>query len=587
MAASDCESEWTIVSRRRRGSASMCSGNCARDGADWASAGAGSSAWSLAGSEWTLAGASEAADVLSCASSEAGGLPGRPWPQPSSWPSAGASAATMGCGDLASVDGDEWVSAETCARANSIASPGSGLRRRSQSCMPRNPAKCNASATGSSDADDSASLMEPSLADDPADWQFSKGRRRHEFGAGRYGALHGNSGAQICACCVPWKVPLDHELSISRPDPTFVTELDRRYPRQLLGNGSHNGHPRSVTCGLLWNIQEELEAFAEEKVVKKDELKDVITYKVPIIGHRKLRPRRSTMDVGPNPNELYELISADDSKSIRVKKIGSYPTEPPAEAAGLVECRWAALRCPVASATGAASVNRARCRQVGGRNFFAPNPKETATNRRSLEVDLGGTVHIKGVSTSARHIGMVVFPTTEWLSQQKIRRWAGPRYNIPSSREPAFHRERFFPRFELSYRVESGRQWVSLGSFRGPSNNFEEKFCSLKDAPNQNASDGVVARYLRFTPTSFDKSSDRGMKVAVFVVAPAPNLPFKGPPQVVGMSEEAHVTYKLTVSRDPTRRTQAKGKKISYSWMYGEQSKAETRRLLRWEAQGG
>jgi hypothetical protein len=251
--------------------------------------------------------------------------------------------------------------------------------------------------------------------------------------------------------------------------------------------------------------------------------KERVEFSLPVVGsvvfrQSKVAERRAK---GFDASRVFELQSAADAGSIRVRPLGAY------EDSREVLKRVGAGACELIA--GKASAPKGHCKAgrvrhavglggAGGRDFFRPDAS-ALSRRQCLEVDLGRLCVVRAVATFARAIQTAVFPAlaSAWLREQGLKRWTGPRYLVPTPREEqlGLETERFFRAFELLFRRHEGEAWASAGVLRGPSNNFEARVCDLRGVRAAGAG-GIEARFLRFVPIVEGDISARGLRVAVF-----------------------------------------------------------------------
>eukprot|EP00300_Choanocystis_sp_HF-7_P020200 c20532_g2_i8.p1 GENE.c20532_g2_i8~~c20532_g2_i8.p1 ORF type:complete len:481 (-),score=98.06 c20532_g2_i8:387-1787(-) len=118
-----------------------------------------------------------------------------------------------------------------------------------------------------------------------------------------------------------------------------------------------------------------------------------------------------------------------------------------------------------------------------------------------LDVDLGREMTVVAVSTKGCAPEVVPYPHDD---QAKAWGYSGPRYNVLASKQPWVVKS-----YELLYRLGGGRDWVSLGLFKGNSDYTTEVAHSLKSfAPP--GTDGIKVQHLRFHTSYSNNNSNNG-----------------------------------------------------------------------------
>jgi len=115
-----------------------------------------------------------------------------------------------------------------------------------------------------------------------------------------------------------------------------------------------------------------------------------------------------------------------------------------------------------------------------------------AVNKVYLEVDLLRNCIVTEVSTAGRYPKYDYFPNEDWLSNRNITTYLGPKWKIVAENQIF----QWVQKYELKYRIQGGRSWISLGMFTaaGNANPINEVIRPILDG------EGVLARYLRFYP---------------------------------------------------------------------------------------
>eukprot|EP00300_Choanocystis_sp_HF-7_P033442 c4578_g1_i1.p1 GENE.c4578_g1_i1~~c4578_g1_i1.p1 ORF type:complete len:501 (+),score=85.35 c4578_g1_i1:76-1578(+) len=128
-----------------------------------------------------------------------------------------------------------------------------------------------------------------------------------------------------------------------------------------------------------------------------------------------------------------------------------------------------------------------------------------------LDVDLGREMLVTAVSTKGRFPHLTCYPTQIHLDAWGVRSYDGQRYlTVLPSEEPWVVRS-----YELFYRLTGGREWVSLGVFKGNTDFNTEVAHSLKPfAPI--GSDGIKVQHLRFRALNESGTSQMAMRVGVY-----------------------------------------------------------------------
>ncbi len=245
-------------------------------------------------------------------------------------------------------------------------------------------------------------------------------------------------------------------------------------------------------------------------------------FSLPVLGSVVFRQTKAVVRRAKrafDASRVFELQSAADADSIRVRPVGAY------EERGKVLKRVGPGACElpvdkVSAPKGHCKAGRVRdavgLGAGGAKSFFRPD-SGAASRRQCLELDLGRVCVVRAVAMSARVLETSVFPSPEWLRDQGLKKWTGSRYLVPTAREKqiGLATERFFRAVELFFRRDKGEAWVSAGVLRGPSSNFEAHVCDLRGVREATAG-GVEARFLRFMPLVEGDWSERGLRVAVF-----------------------------------------------------------------------
>ena len=273
-----------------------------------------------------------------------------------------------------------------------------------------------------------------------------------------------------------------------------------------------------------WRTESALRAVAgRAPTVSVRREKERVEFSLPVVGsvvfrQSKVAERRAD---GFDANRVFELQSAWDAGSIRVRPLGAYEdSREVLERVGAGARELTASQCKASAPKGHCKAGRVRhavgLGAAGRRGFFLPDAS-ALSRRQCLEVDLGRRCVVRAVATSARAIQTAVFPTSAWLREQGLKRWTGPRYLVPTPREEqlGLETERFFRAFELLFRRDEGEAWASAGVLRGPSSNFEARVCDLRGVHAAGAG-GIEARFLRFVPIVEGDISARGLRVAIF-----------------------------------------------------------------------
>ncbi len=245
-------------------------------------------------------------------------------------------------------------------------------------------------------------------------------------------------------------------------------------------------------------------------------------FSLPVLGSVVFRQTKAVVRRAKrafDARRVFELQSAADAGSIRVRTVGAYEEQGKVlkrVGPGACELRVDKVSAPKGHSKAGRVQNAVGLGAGRANGFFRPD-SGAPSRRQCLELDLGRVCVVRAVATSARALETAVFPSPEWLRDQGLKRWTGSRYLVPTAREKqlGLATERFFRAVELFFRRDKGEAWVSAGVLRGPSTNFEAHVCDLRGVREATAG-GVEARFLRFMPLVDGDWSERGLRVAVF-----------------------------------------------------------------------
>jgi len=345
---------------------------------------------------------------------------------------------------------------------------------------------------------------------------FDNVSKMERFASQKRAIWKGRSVKKKCKCCHT-KNSLD-EMSVNRKLGA-ITEVDEFLEIQDCKISLMQQTSVGLKLGGRWEVKELLaeKAVRIRKVYNKFSGVMEITYDVPVVGHvhgdaiREMQMKRFKQRLFQNT--IHKLVWATSVDQIKVREIGSYPLHPP-------ECKFPelkmVLRAPRGCASGINNARKAKCRNMGCRSYFAPD--KGMQSHQYLEVDFGEVCLIKAASVSGRTIATTRFPTGEFLHGHGFKgAYRGPHWMIVNERQCNPIAQYFFDSFILDYRVEKGADWINLGRFRGPPDNFAERLQPLDNVENMNDPHGVRARFLRFRVGEGEVlTKEKGLRVAIF-----------------------------------------------------------------------
>lgn len=336
------------------------------------------------------------------------------------------------------------------------------------------------------------------------------GRR---FRNNRYVMWAGKSITRKCLrnCCNTSK----DELVVMRPKVDVITAIDEclfslHPPPTIRNNISLSKHKR-------WDFEEVLSQYCVGVPTSKINYQgnEEVTYEVPIIGEVASAQTKQVLD---SQHERYRLLRSvfevvHRGDPFRVRLLGEYPEGPPSEE--FEELRFR-LRVTRGVSSNSVNVSQAKCRNGKYDAYFNPGFDE----RAMLEANFDLPVNVCAVSTAARRPTLTQFPDKQWfdLYYPKRSQWKGPSYKTFDTRYNSQHDELFYPQYVLQYRPSHNSAWFTLGTFKGPQSNFEERLQMLNTAENTNAYNGVRCVALRWIVPAFGLASaeKRGLRVSVF-----------------------------------------------------------------------
>lgn len=283
-------------------------------------------------------------------------------------------------------------------------------------------------------------------------------------------------------------------------------------------------HDLYENCRVRWGIRQDLIDDLDSKcIAKKTELRPdtvEITFEMP-------EPEREE-------KEEYREIHSQHRGHMKLK--GVYPMFPPK----VIKQRYPdadeltnfTMKYSNKTVPNSYDLKYAKCRHYDSAAFRPDNSKVF------LDVDFGKEKELSAITVSGRTIPFTkYYATTGYLYENKI--WPGGSWfqcsrcndnpkrgyftrmiqhdskhycSCPSGSSDVLYvidkpmKEYYFRKYDIQYRMNSGKQWTSLGIHDGPANNFDEKvhFVDLR------------CRYIRFIPQTCSDFKDRGMKVAFF-----------------------------------------------------------------------
>jgi len=142
------------------------------------------------------------------------------------------------------------------------------------------------------------------------------------------------------------------------------------------------------------------------------------------------------------------------------------------------------------------------CSEVGySINAKGYSEVDSGTERDALEIDLGVTCSVMFISTQGR------FPPISHTDK-------GTGMRVIHEGSPYFMN--WVEKYELSYRANSGRAWITLGEFKGNRDMTTE----VAHDVSQLVSGGLECRYLRFRPLTYHGRP--AMRVGVYGQRPGP-----------------------------------------------------------------
>lgn len=150
---------------------------------------------------------------------------------------------------------------------------------------------------------------------------------------------------------------------------------------------------------------------------------------------------------------------------------------------------------------------------------WVPGPKRHCLedSRDFLEVDLESECVVNAVGTRGLFPSYFWYPTDEMLEKEmKIEKseYRGGYQAVVCADSPMG----WVRRYELLYRLDRGKEWVSLGVFDGNTNYYEESVTSMLPFAFPGIS-GIRVRYLRFRPLSKKQEGyhmKKALRVAIY-----------------------------------------------------------------------
>jgi len=272
--------------------------------------------------------------------------------------------------------------------------------------------------------------------------------------------------------------------------------------------------PVSKTCldKSISNIEKKIESIHDDAISHQARL-HIYTishqYQVPVVGHIVKEKVSKTTD-----NKVYIVKRTGRNSSgnhwAKVKLVGRFCPSIPLECLNELQGTLSAPK-----GCGSRSIKRAFCHSIGGGYFTA-----TKSNQ-FLQIDFGVVSLVTHLSFRARAVASLRwFPNYKWLKNKTsikvtgdsenqlldLKKWNGPRFWFVDPDEN-FSDLLAYEQVEVFYRVNKGFGWVSLGIFKGPNNNFEERVHLLDTS--------IHCRYLKFKPVRCD-SQDQGIQIGCF-----------------------------------------------------------------------